>query len=349
MIWKTTDRLFNHENNRPPLDVQTDVVNRTLTRSAVNVLWLGNKMIKERLINFPLVISTPHQYGLRLDQGAGCVLADGCRAGPRGSTRFSLRSSPAAPCRTREGSLLYLRVPLQLPWQLGQTIPRGSHSTTQGRAFILSCSLLVKKGALQQQRWDQISDSHTRQRCDPCRYSIWPIISPGAAWPGVTRCRELVEWLQFLESLLWKRNPTADRQQRRRDRCVQVQRSWLVSGNNMAACVRQHVLLTDCRNCWCSDGDGRRNTTSLSFLDFRSSRSSRGTSGVRNHWDRILIIKHFHKLINSTPTSILKKCFCSCRVIVNLISLRFLWLMDEKSVFFFIFWHWKDKKINELF
>lgn len=74
IIWKTTDRLFNHENNRPPLDVQTDVVNRTLTRSAVNVLWLGNKMTKERLINFPLVISTPLQYGLRLDQGAGwCV------------------------------------------------------------------------------------------------------------------------------------------------------------------------------------------------------------------------------------------------------------------------------------
>lgn len=242
------------------------------------------------------------------------VLADGCRAGPRGSTRFSLRSSPADPRRTREGSLLYLRVPLQLPWQLGQTIPRGSHSTTQGRAFILSCSLLVKKGALQQQRWDQISDSHTRQRLDPCRYSIWPIISPSAAWPGVTRCRELVEWLQFLESLLWKRNPTADRQQRRRGRSVQVQRSWLVSGNNMAACVRQHVLLTDYRICWCSDGDGRRNTTSLSFLDFRSSRSSRGTSGVRNHWDRILI-KHFDKLINSTPTSILKKCmflFLSC-------------------------------------
>lgn len=262
------------------------------------------------------------------------VLADGCRAGPRGSTRFSLRSSPAAPRRTREGSLLYLRVPLQLPWQLGQTIPRGSHSTTQGRAFILSCSLLVKKGALQQQRWDQISDSHTRQRLDPCRYSIWPIISPSAAWPGVTRCRELVEWLQFLESLLWKRNPTADRQQRRRGRSVQVQRSWLVSGNNMAACVRQHVLLTDYRICWCSDGDGRRNTTSLSFLDFRPSRSSRGTSGVTNHWDRILIIKHFDKLINSIPTSILKKCFCSCRVIVNLISLRFLWLMDEKSVFF---------------
>lgn len=72
IIWKTTDRLFNHENNRPPLDVQTDVVNRTLTRSAVNVLWLGNKMTKERLIKLPT--GDFHSSPVRAQTGSGCWL-----------------------------------------------------------------------------------------------------------------------------------------------------------------------------------------------------------------------------------------------------------------------------------
>ncbi len=56
----------------------------------------------------------------------------------------------------------------QLPWQLGQTIPPSGHSTTEGRSLVLSRLLcvyspVVKERCPSRQRWDQISDSHTRR------------------------------------------------------------------------------------------------------------------------------------------------------------------------------------------
>lgn len=65
----------------------------------------------------------------------------GCRPSPRSSTQ-TRRLSPSDLLNSVETRQPYLRLLRQLPWQLGQTIPAGSHSTKTG-ARSLSLSLSV--------------------------------------------------------------------------------------------------------------------------------------------------------------------------------------------------------------